>query len=259
MKLMINHQTHYQYTEMASKSVQYIKMSPQTNIHQKVHSWDISVPGQKNVSKDVFDNVWITSTQNYNYQNLIIMAQGVVEIDTQNKFAINTSLSPIQFLQPTPSTLCDEQMFVFAQQYISEVSKKNVMRLAEALLIEMPYTTASTSVKHTASESFLMKLGVCQDHSHVLIAMCKALGIPARYASGYLFVQNSAHLASHAWAEVFIDQQWHCIDVSNQLFQPSSHIYVAIGRDYWDVAPVRGVRAKGGTESMYSIVQVLAC
>ncbi len=259
MKLMINHQTHYQYTELASQSIQYIKMSPQTNIHQQVHSWDVSVPGQKQVTKDVFDNLWITSTQNFDYQNLMIMAQGVVEIDTSNQLGIGGGLSPIQFLQPTPTTYCNLEMLEFAQKYVTQISKEKLINLAEALLVHMPYISLSTSVSHTAIESFEAKQGVCQDHSHVFIAMCKALGIPARYVSGYLFVPNTSHLASHAWAEVFIDQAWHCFDISNQLFQPSAHIYVAIGRDYWDVAPVRGMRAKGGLESMYSIVQVLAC
>ena len=89
--------------------------------------------------------------------------------------------------------------------------------------------------------------------------MCKHLGLPSRYISGYLYAQNASHLASHAWAEVFIEQAWYCFDVSNLLFTPSAHVYVAVGRDYWDVAPVRGVREEGGVESMYSIVQVLGC
>ena len=70
---------------------------------------------------------------------------------------------------------------------------------------------------------------------------------------------NTSHLASHAWAEVFLGNTWYCFDISNQIFSPDQHIYVAIGRDYWDVAPIRGVREKGGIETMHSIVQVLAC
>ena len=100
---------------------------------------------------------------------------------------------------------------------------------------------------------------MCQDHAHLMIAMCRALNLPARYVSGYLYDKNTPHLASHAWAEVFLHKQWYCFDVSNQLFEPSSHIYVAIGRDYFDVAPVRGIREKGGVEKMRSTVQVLAC
>ena len=259
MKLMINHQTHYQYSDWTKNSIQYIKMTPQSNEHQYIHSWDVCVPGLKQIKKDAFNNVWLTSTQIEPYQQMLIMAQGVVEINFENQFGITDQLSPVLFLQPTATTLCNTEMLDFAQQYVPTIQLSNFQKLAEALLNYMPYTTASTSVTQTAMESFSMQQGVCQDHSHVFIAMAKALNVPARYVSGYLYVNNQSHLASHAWAEIFLEGQWHIIDVSNQLFRPESHVYVAIGRDYWDVAPVRGVRGQGGIETMHSIVQVLAC
>ena len=90
-------------------------------------------------------------------------------------------------------------MIAFAEQYITDKRWANFQKLAEALLQHMPYISASTTVTHTAMESFSARQGVCQDHSHVLIAMAKALGVPARYVSGYLYVNNQSHLASHAW------------------------------------------------------------
>lgn len=260
MKLMINHQTHYNYTEAAKNSVQYIRMMPFDNRHQKVHYWDISVPGERQLQRDAFNNNWMTCSQRFSYQNMTIMAQGVVEINPNSAQCIEDQLNPYLFLQPTASTLCNAQMKAFAHQYVpAQATHEQVIALAQAILEYMPYVPESTSVYTSAIEAFEHQQGVCQDHSHVMIAMCKALGLPARYVSGYLFSDNISHLASHAWAEVFIDQQWHCFDVSNQMFSPTSHIYVAVGRDYWDVAPVRGVREKGGVESMYSIVQVLSC
>ena len=259
MKLMINHQTYYQYTAPARNSIQYIKMMPQSNRHQQVQHWNISVPGANSCQKDRFDNLWMTTTQRFEYVDLMIMAQGVVEIDQHNLFGIETMLDPMHFLQVTPFTLCTWEMLQFAQHHVKQVDVEHLQILAAAILAEMPYIPASTTVMHSASESFAAKQGVCQDHSHVFIAMVKALGVPARYVSGYLFANDQAHLASHAWAEAFIEGKWYCFDVSNQIFQPSSHIYIATGRDYWDVAPVRGVRSQGGIESMQSIVQVLAC
>lgn len=70
-------------------------------------------------------------------------------------------------------------------------------------LAKILYQPESTSVQTTAIEAFHAGQGVCQDHAHILIAMCRALQLPARYVSGYLFDQNYPHLASHAWAEVF--------------------------------------------------------
>lgn len=80
MKLMVNHQTHYSYTETARNSIQYIKMMPQTSPHQHVMNWAISVPGDKTIKRDIFNNVWMTASQRYPYQHLTFMAQGIVEL-----------------------------------------------------------------------------------------------------------------------------------------------------------------------------------
>lgn len=259
MKLMINHQTHYQYSEPARNSIQYIRMTPQSNDHQKVLSWAISVPGQHIEQRDAFDNVWLVSTQRYTYQNLSIMAQGIVEINPEADRAIDSKINPLVFLQGTPSTVSDAEMRAFAAQYVQRPSRFSLIELSAAILEHMPYIPDSTNVSTTAIDAFHQQHGVCQDHTHVFLAMCRALNIPARYVSGYLHVPDTSHLASHAWAEAYLDQQWYSFDVSNQLFSPSSHIYIATGRDYWDVAPVRGMRQLGGIESMSSIVQVLPC
>lgn len=259
MKLMVNHQTHYMYTAEVRNSIQYIKMMPSSNAHQRVHSWDISVPGNKEIRKDAFHNLWMTCSQREPYYSLIIMAQGIVELNPAHQSGLNDSINPNLFLQPTESTQCNAAMKDFAQRHVPALTRQHLIGLAQTLLEHVPYISNSTSVQGSAIDAFESRQGVCQDHSHIFIAMCKYLGLPARYVSGYLYAQNASHLASHAWVEVFVDQTWYCFDVSNLLFTPSSHVYVAIGRDYWDVAPVRGVREKGGVESMHSIVQVLGC
>lgn len=259
MKLMVNHQTHYSYTAEVRNSIQYIKMMPSSNEHQRVHAWDVSVPGHKEIRQDAFHNLWLTSSQREPYSSLTIMAQGIVELNPAHQSGLNDSINPNIFLQPTEATQCNAAMKDFAQRHVPALSRQHLIGLAQALQEHVPYISNSTSVHGSAIDAFEARQGVCQDHSHIFIAMCKYLGLPARYASGYLYAQNASHLASHAWAEVFVDQTWYCFDVSNLLFSPSSHVYVAIGRDYWDVAPVRGVREKGGVESMHSIVQVLGC
>ncbi len=187
------------------------------------------------------------------------MAQGIIELNTDLDVGMQDNLHPMLFLQPTPTTACNSEMKAFADHHVQGLNRQSLIGLAAAILDHVPYISNSSSVQSSAIDAFQSRQGVCQDHSHIFIAMCKYLGLPARYVSGYLYAQNVSHLASHAWAEVFIDQAWYCFDVSNQLFTPSVHVYVAIGRDYWDVAPVRGVRDKGGVESMHSIVQVLSC
>jgi transglutaminase-like putative cysteine protease len=111
-------------------------------------------------------------------------------------------------------------------------------------------------VATAAAEAFALGSGVCQDHAHVFLACARALGVPARYVSGYLLSDDDAHLASHAWAEACLDGKWYVFDTTNQLFQPSHHVQLAVGLDYNDAAPVRGMRQGGGTEQMSFSVQV---
>ncbi|MDH2926460.1 transglutaminase family protein [Lonepinella koalarum] len=259
MKLMVNHQTHYHYSQPACNSIQYIKMLPQSSAHQRVHYWDISIPGERCMKRDVFGNLWITATQRFSYSHLSIMSQGVVELQPHNMGIHQPDVPSYLFLQPTAMTQWDKNMIEFCQQYVKIGSLSELRCLAEQIFKKVAYSAETTTVQTSAQDAFYAGVGVCQDHAHLMIALCRALGLPARYVSGYLFDQNTPHLASHAWAEVWLSQQWHCFDISNQLFDPTSHIYVAIGRDYLDVAPVRGMREQGGVETMQSTVQVLAC
>jgi transglutaminase-like putative cysteine protease len=146
----------------------------------------------------------------------------------------------------------------FISQYGKGKNRNSLIDLSAAILEQMPYTPDSTGVMTTAAQAFDLEKGVCQDHAHVFLACARHLKLPARYVSGYLNTEDSSHLSTHAWAEVYLDGLWYCFDTSNQLFSPSHHVYLAVGRDYFDAAPVRGVRQGGGEESMRALVQVMA-
>lgn len=259
MRLMINHQTYYQYQYPVTRSMQYIRMVPQSSNRQQVLNWDVSVLGDRIEQPDGFGNTWIASTQRFSHQQLLIMAQGIVELDTNAPVTLDDRVPVGVYLQTTEHTLCQPEMVDFVKRYLTRGQTQNLQRLAEALLEHMPYTPGETHVETTAAEAFAQRRGVCQDHAQVFAAMTRYMGLPTRYVSGYLHVPAGDHLASHAWAEVYIDGGWHCYDVSNQLFIPGSHVQLAVGRDYADVAPVRGVRVDGGSESLRTVVQVLTC
>lgn len=259
MKLMINHQTHYHYSMPARNSMQSIKLLPQSSPHQRVLNWEISVPGSQLRSVDPFNNIWITASQRMQHQHLSIMSQGVVELLSTETGGFDCKTPIGIFLQSTDHTRCDKAMLEFALTHAAKPNRQILIELAQALLAHMPYHPQATSIHTTAQDAFHDQKGVCQDHAHVFIAMCRALQLPARYVSGYIHDQDHPHMASHAWAEVYVENDWYSFDISNLQFRPDSHIYVAVGRDYFDVAPIRGVRELGGMESMSSVVQVLAC
>lgn len=267
MKLQISHQTNYFYDELAQRSVQYIRMKPLQLSHQSIDYWNVMLPKMAKSQFDGFGNEWMTLSRSEPHDNLQMQASGVVEIDPETKsIEDNPDVPYLLFTVSTPLTKANEDMREFAKTYIQkylaadsedEATKLEALKgLAQQLLIKMPYTRGVTHVGTTAAESFALGAGVCQDHSHVFLACLRDVDIPARYVSGYIYDESSDHMASHAWAEVWVNGNWYTFDVSNQHFTPNSHVYVAIGRDYSDAAPVRGVRIGGGYENLYSNVLV---
>lgn len=107
------------------------------------------------------------------------------------------------------------------------------------------YQPGATAVKAHLEESFALKCGVCQDFTHVMLGMCRTIGIPARYASGYLYNGPRDSLvgaqASHAWCEVYLPGAgWIGFDPTNNTLADERYVKIAVGRDYDDVAPVVG-------------------
>jgi transglutaminase-like putative cysteine protease len=122
----------------------------------------------------------------------------------------------------------------------------------------LAYVPGSTTVKTTAAEALAHGRGVCQDFAHLMIAACRALGLPARYVSGYVLApRRGAAAASHAWCDVFVaGQGWRSLDPTHRAEQSDHYVRVAIGRDYADVPPTRGVFKGAGQETMTVQVRV---
>ena len=136
-------------------------------------------------------------------------------------------------------------------------ANEGVLELTLALMhqvhAEFEYLPQSTSVTTGALEALELRHGVCQDFAHVLIGACRSLGLAARYVSGYLLTQpppGKPRLvgadASHAWAAVWCPPHgWLALDPTNDVPVGQDHVTLAWGRDYADVAPLRGV-IRGG-------------
>jgi transglutaminase-like putative cysteine protease len=133
-----------------------------------------------------------------------------------------------------------------------------VTELNQALYRSFSYVPNSTRVDSPIDEALRTRQGVCQDFAHIMIALLRPLRIPSRYVSGYLFHKEenedrSLEGASHAWVEVLLPGLgWTAFDPTNNVIVEDRHIRVAVGRDYADVPPTRGVY-KGQTESELSV------
>lgn len=126
---------------------------------------------------------------------------------------------------------------------------------------EFRYESGVTNVNTHLEEAFQMRRGVCQDFTHVMLGLCRAVGIPARYASGYLYNGPRDTLvgaqASHAWAEVYLPAAgWIGFDPTNNTLADERYVKISVGRDYEDVAPVRGSYNGTGHCRMEVLVEV---
>jgi transglutaminase-like putative cysteine protease len=131
--------------------------------------------------------------------------------------------------------------------------------LNEAVYRSFAYVPNSTKVDSPIEEALQTRQGVCQDFAHIMIALVRRLNVPCRYVSGYMFHRDEAEKdrslegASHAWVEALVPSLgWVAFDPTNNLVGADRHIRVAIGRDYADVPPTRGVY-KGEAQSELSV------
>jgi len=125
----------------------------------------------------------------------------------------------------------------------------------------MTYMHGVTGVHSIATEAWSAKIGVCQDYAHITLGALRAAGIPARYVSGYLHPHISPAAGetvigeSHAWVEWWAGS-WFAYDPTNDIEIGERHIVVGSGRDYDDVAPLRGVYAGAGDSELFVTVEI---
>ena len=261
MHLKIRHRTEYRYETPVRYSIQELHLTPPSTTGQKVGKWKIATPIKATNSIDSFGNLCSVFVQESPYTSMMIEAEG--DVQTQDAFEFSddeNAVSPYYLLQQTNLTEPTTEMLEY---FSSKLPKKNtidqVLKLAEAVRESITYSPGQTNFATTAAQSFAMKSGVCQDHAHIMLALCRASNIPARYVSGYFFAEESPNLASHAWIDYCSDIDtgiWTSVDITHACLTDSRHIRLAIGRDYYSVAPVKGVRSGGGGEELSANISI---
>ncbi|MDX5372749.1 MAG: transglutaminase family protein [Pseudomonadaceae bacterium] len=258
MRLSIRHDTTYNYDDQVRASIQYLRLTPQESARQHVLSWQLDLPRPVRAQRDPYGNILHVLTLDEPHEALVIGARGQVEIDALCESEPD-SRSPLPYLRFTRLTQADDALRDFAANGSGgRRDRSGLIDLMHGLHEQMPYSPGATRVDSTAAEAFAGRAGVCQDHTHAFLACARSLGVPARYVSGYLYTEDSGHLASHAWAEAWLGDGWYSFDVTNQLARPERHLKLAVGLDYLDACPVRGMRRGGGGERMQVRVNVAA-
>ena len=139
---------------------------------------------------------------------------------------------------------------------------ESLFELSETLFKTLVYQPGITDVSSTVDHIIETGKGVCQDYAHVMIAIARSWGIPSRYVSGYMHVTGLAYeqvpeTQTHAWVECLLpDLGWIGFDPTNNALADERHVRIAVGRDYLDVSPTRGVIINGGPSRLTAVVKM---
>lgn len=257
MKLRIQHHTTYCYSWPVLYSIQHVRLTPQQDSKQRIIDWKVKTPTKQHSARDHHGNTVLTFSVNEQHRELTVQSNGHVEIDALRDGylpAESKALNPLVYTPTTPLTQFNREMEEFAS-FVTDTHipfAHRMLALAHAVADRVAYTKGSSTVADSALQAFESGQGVCQDHSHVMLACLRAHGIPARYVSGYFFNPHVEQHDSHAWVEVFDEnrQQWLGVDATHTALVHANHCRLAVAKDFTGASPVRGIRTGGGKESL---------
>ena len=259
MRIGIHHETHYRYQQPVNGLIQTLRLTPRNHDGQYVVGWRIEVSADCRLGRheDAFGNLADTFSLHGAVEGLTVLAAG--EVDTEDRHGVVAGtmerLPPSLFLRETDLTRADPAIQQFAREFAATGSADRLERLHQLLArlhAEMTYDTDPTHAATTAAESFALRRGVCQDITHIFIALARRLGVPARYISGYFHDgSGTVQTAGHAWAEAHVEGLgWVGFDATHGVCVTDAHVRVAVGLDALGAAPVRGSRFGGSNETL---------
>jgi len=260
MQLAIRHVTHYRFDPPLAHGLQRLRLTPKTTHDQSVANWSIELSGAQ-VEAEYEDH-------NSNHVTLISLLPGTQDLtitcsgqvgtaDRAGVVGRHTGKRPVWgFLNQTPLTAPGPRLraLVAGLDRNTEDTLGLLHVLAATVLAEVAYETGQTTVGTTAEQALAASVGVCQDHAHIFIGAARACGIPARYVSGYLMMNDRVEQeAGHGWAEAHVDGLgWVGFDVANGISPDARYVRVASGQDYAEAAPVTGI-SFGSSASTLSV------
>ncbi len=287
MKLQVTHETRYDYVPAVEIAQHMAYLQPLNTRHQQLlsHSLRISpTPAQIRQTVDVFGNARCFFSLQTPHTALEVVARSVVATSSQpvpdssigweqtrelmryqsgGRFDAATEFA---FASP----FCPRHPEFAAYARPSFAAGSGVLAAAQDLMRriheDFTYESQSTEVNTPALEALAQRKGVCQDFAHIMIACLRAMGIPARYVSGYLLTQPAPGTvkltgsdASHAWVAVYVpdlppDARWCDLDPTNNRcgwHSPGEdYVTLATGRDFADVSPIRGIIHGGASHTL---------
>lgn len=276
-RLRVRHVTDYRYDDPVTASYNELRVTPRTGPAQVLleSRLDVTPVGRVLDYVDYFGTVVHVLDLRVPHRSLVIVGTAVVEtgwpLDVSKGVPVEWSDVEssgfvdrfIEYLRPTPYTPVDERVLHAAQRLREQSSPAMAAAgVGEWVRESLRYAPGTTEVHTSAVDALDAGSGVCQDFAHLALAVLREAGIPARYVSGYLHPKAEAQIGetvtgeSHAWIEAWDGMSWVGHDPTNGRTVGSDHVLVATGRDYADVAPVKGVIAGGGASRLGAAVEI---
>jgi transglutaminase-like putative cysteine protease len=272
----IRHVTRFRYASPVHESVMELRMQPRSEGPQTLRSFQISTNprAQLYAYTDYLGNAVYHFNVLRAHEELRIDAQAVVEIVRSP--ALPEAIGVLEWERYNPYNLSDLHFDLLEPSKFARASAalssfkgaKNLdappgdpltalRHLNTAIFEAFDYEIGVTQVHSPIEQALREGRGVCQDFAHIMIAIARSWGIPARYVSGYLHHgrgrDRSGEDATHAWVEAYLPSLgWIGFDPTNNILAAERHIRAAVGRDYADVPPTRGT-FKGDAESELAI------
>src|SRR5271166_4531950 len=266
----IRHLTKFRYSAHVSESLMEARMQPRSDGPQRCLTFQLMVHPQARVQsyRDYLGNTVHHFDVPGRHKQLSIIADALVDVQSPPALPASLGIAAwdeldqmvaagdyIEMLMPSQFGQSSELLEQFAQEIGVDSRAKArerdplqlVLDLNAALYSKIAYVPKSTSVDSPIDHALESRQGVCQDFAHIMIGLARRIGIPCRYVSGYLFHKagdktRSAEGATHAWVEALLPGLgWVGLDPTNNVLASERHVRTAVGRDYADVPPSRGV------------------
>jgi transglutaminase-like putative cysteine protease len=276
MRLNVVHETHYTYSSPVVLSQQLLHLTPRALPWQACHAHRLSVepaPGELGERDDFFGNPTSLLLIAAPHEELLVRAASTLSVAPREQAAL--ALPPLAWesardeAPAAAATFLYESPHVETWRELAEYAARSfpagrpaleaAMDLSRRIHLDFQFDKASTTVSTPLREVMKRRRGVCQDFAHLMIGALRALGLAARYVSGYLLTDpppGRARLvgadASHAWVSVYCGKAagWVDLDPTNDCVVDDEHVTLAWGRDFGDVTPMRGVILGGGEQTL---------
>lgn len=262
MKLKISHTNTYSYDAPVDYALQQVRLTPVNNKQQTVLDWSVEIEGGKQELSfdDQHGNRTLLVSLDRGNSAIVVKASGQVEThDNSGILGFVHGCIPLwHFKQFTDRTKPGKQIKALAKGIDSDNQLASLHLLSDEILSTASYLKGQTFVDTTAEDALSLGSGVCQDHAQIFISAARRAGIPARYVSGYLMMNDRIDQeATHAWAEAYIDKLgWVGFDVSNGISPDERYVRIATGLDSKEASPISGLRLGSAAESMIVSLQI---